>query len=70
MLKQITWGVQNGPISKSALLPLLTLFFATASYKQLLTRVKEPLINVLIAQIYILTLLVSASTLFEGVFSL
>ena len=27
MLRQIEWGVQIGPITKNALLPLITLFF-------------------------------------------
>ena len=39
MLRQIEWGVQNGPITKNAVLPVTTKFFrkfnfsVRASYK-------------------------------------
>ena len=42
MLRQIEWGVQNGPIRKNGLLPVTALFFSKfcfslrASYKELI----------------------------------
>ena len=42
MLRQIEWGVQNGPIIKKGVFPVTTLFFQkysfslTASYKELI----------------------------------
>ena len=39
MLRQIEWGVQNGPITKKAVLPLSTLFFGKFCF--IITTYKE-----------------------------
>ena len=69
LLRQIEWGVQNGPFAKNRLLPLTT----SLSIRNV-NWVYEFLIiscfNLPIAQIYIFIPFVSASVLFEDVFFL
>ena len=68
MLRQIESGVQNGPITKNALLPLTTSFFwkFNLSIRSLI----NSWFNIPIAQTYILMFFVNVSVLFEGLFSL
>ena len=35
MLKQIEWGVENGPVTKTEVLPVITLFFQKFCFKTL-----------------------------------
>ena len=64
MLGQIEWRVQYGPITKNELLPLTTSLF-----KKFTLSIRTSY-NVPIVQTYTFVLFVSASVLFEGVFSL
>ena len=65
LLRQIEYGVHNGTITKNLLLPRTTSFFDTSiSAKE--SAINSSL-NIPIAQIVVLFL--TASVLFEGVFS-
>ena len=70
MLRQIEWKVQNGPIRKNGVLPVpvtISIFLKIlfkSSYKELTW------FDVLISQISVFILFVSAGVVFDGAFSL
>ena len=58
MLRQIEWRLQNGPITKSGVLPVTTLFFG--KFVPVLEPLKKSYFDVLITQISIFVFFVSA----------
>ena len=66
MLRQIGWGVQNGPITMSGVLP--DSFFA--NFVLIQEPCKKSFFDVTTTQMFIFILFVSAGVLFEGAFTL
>ena len=68
MLRQIDWGVQNGPFTKNGVLSVITLFFTKLCFS-LKPRVKS-LFDVPSTQMSVFILFESVRDLFEGAVSL
>ena len=70
MLRQIEWGVQNGPITKNGVLPVKALFFWNFYFGLSISYIIKNWFDVPSTQMSIFILFTSAGVSIKGGFSL